>query len=301
MTESPYFATGTADNATIGVRLGHWTDDGAATGCTVIRFDAPARCVVDVRGGAPATRETALLAPGRLVRQVDAILLTGGSAFGLAAADGVMRALREDGRGVATSGGPVPIVPAAAIFDLVAGPPRHPDAEAGYAAVRAVTELSTARWGAIGAGRGATIDKITGTPRPGGIGLGVATWAEGWVRAIAVVNALGVVTTTEHPFLDPDPRLALLAPGTPTPDSGNTTLVVLLIDAPIAEDDLVRSAISAHDGMARAIVPCHTVFDGDIVFATALRPLAPRRAPTLALAAASELAVERAIRAAVGR
>jgi L-aminopeptidase/D-esterase-like protein len=118
----------------IAVKVGHWSDDDALTGCTVVLFDRSAPAIVDVRGGAPGTRETSLLGPGDLVQSLDAILLTGGSAFGLAAADGVMRFLREQGRGVQTAGGPVPIVPAAVVFDLSVGKPRTPSAENGYAA-----------------------------------------------------------------------------------------------------------------------------------------------------------------------
>jgi L-aminopeptidase/D-esterase-like protein len=298
MTGDAYFATGDLAAST-GVRVGHWTDEVALTGCTVIRFDAPVRCVVDVRGGAPATRETDLLAPGRLVRQADALLFTGGSAFGLAAADGVMRALREDGRGVATPAGPVPIIPTAAIFDLAVGRPAHPDDSAGYAATRAAVDLASATWGRVGAGRGATVAKITGAPLPGGIGLGEARWPGGRVQAIAVVNALGVISPDGGAVAAVDPRQGLLDDAPISPAGGNTTLVALLVDAPICDDDLLRAAVSAHDGIARAIVPAHTAFDGDIVFAASLRPVIAQTPPSLAVTIAAELAVERAIRAAV--
>ena len=121
----------TTPDSPIDVTIGHATDDDAQTGCTVLLFSVPALCAVDVRGGAPGTRETDVLQPGNLVQRADAILLTGGSAFGLAAADGVMSYLREQGRGFPTSAGPVPIVPAAEIFDLGVGNPVAPTMEMG--------------------------------------------------------------------------------------------------------------------------------------------------------------------------
>ncbi len=281
------------------VTVGHATDEENQTGCTVILFSQPALCAVDVRGGAPGTRETDLLQPGSLVQRVDAILLTGGSAFGLSAADGVMSYLSDQGRGFPTSVGPVPIVPAAVIFDLGIGNPIAPDASMGYVACEQATQIDAARWGSIGAGRGATVANITGKAIPGGIGMHRTTFENGSVTAIAVVNALGVVLKEPVSFLEEDPRLHLPSTAGTGNSRENTTLVVLLIDAPAGKDALIQSAISAHDGMARAIVPCHTPFDGDLVFSVALQPQSTTDRASLALCIAAELATESAIRNAV--
>ena len=282
------------------VTVGHATDDVNQTGCTAILFSQPALCAVDVRGGAPGTRETDLLHPGSLVQRVDAILLTGGSAFGLAAADGVMSYLRDQGRGFPTSAGPVPIVPAAVIFDLGVGNPVAPDSSMGYAACEQATALHAVRWGLVGAGRGASVANITGTPVPGGIGVHRTLFEKSSVTAIAVVNSLGVVPRTPASFPADDMRSGLLSAKPSDESRENTTLVVLLVDAPAGNDALIQTAVSAHDGMARAIVPCHTPFDGDLVFSVALQSQrnGDDRA-SLALCVASELATERAIRNAV--
>src|SRR4051794_17662028 len=190
---NPAGTSSSSDASSILVSVGHATDDANQTGCTVILFSRPALCAIDVRGGAPGTRETDLLAPGSLVQRVDAILLTGGSAFGLSAADGVMSYLRDQGRGFPTSAGPVPIVPAAVIFDLGIGNPVAPDASMGYAACERAMTVDEADWGSVGAGRGAAVANITGNPIPGGIGWSRLPFAGGSVTAIAVVNALGIV------------------------------------------------------------------------------------------------------------
>jgi len=288
------------DASSIQVMIGHATDDANQTGCTAILFSQPALCAVDVRGGAPGTRETDLLQPGSLVQRVDAILLTGGSAFGLGAADGVMSYLRDQGRGFSTSAGPVPIVPAAVIFDLGVGNPVAPNVSMGYIACEQAIALHTAQWGSIGAGRGATVANITGSPVPGGIGMHRMTFEQGSVTAIAVVNAFGVVPRTAASFPVEDMRSNLLSAMDPGVLRENTTLVVLLVDAPAGKDALLQAAVSAHDGMARAIVPCHTPFDGDLVFSAGLHPQrnGDGRA-SLSLCVASELATERAIRNAV--
>src|SRR5207253_2808761 len=178
-----------------GIRVGHWTDLEAATGCSVVLCEQAATVGVDVRGSAPATRETELLRPGSLVGRAHAILLSGGSAFGLDAAGGVMRFLEERGIGFPTSAGPVPIVPAAALFDLGIGRSDvRPDAAAGYAACQAATE--TVAEGCVGAGTGATVAKLGG---PGGAiksGIGVATrtvLGGTRVSAVLAVNAVGAV------------------------------------------------------------------------------------------------------------
>ena len=278
------------------VRIGHWTDQENLTGCTVVVFPESVLTAVDSRGGAPGTRETDVLGPANLVRRADAILLTGGSAFGLAAADGVMQALREQRRGFPTAAGPVPIVPAAVLFDLANGAAVWPDAAAGRAAVSSAVPVAEVESGAVGAGTGATIDKIAGAPKPGGLGIGTVTVGSGSVTAIIAVNSAGVVNGT-------DPRPALLANTNLAQSSiglhENTTIGVVIIDGVADSVALARCAIAAHDGMARMIVPCHTIFDGDTVFVTVLQegPTDPRQ--TLLLSIATELAVERAIRAAV--
>ena len=278
------------------VTIGHATNHEASTGCSVIVFDRSVACVADVRGGAPGTRETDLLAPGRLVQRVDAIVLTGGSAFGLAVADGVMTELRARGSGFQTPFATVPIVPAAVIFDLGVGQPVPPTPEMGAEAVRSAVPIDRAEWGAIGAGRGATTDKMTGEPKAGGIGPETVAVAGGSVTAIAVTNPAGVIR------LDQDSgaiqRRLLERFPTPTPGE-NTTLVTVFTDLPVSRDGLHRMAVAAHDGMARAIVPCHTISDGDIVFAAALNESADAPPLSPAVSIATEMAVEAAIRHAV--
>lgn len=280
---------------TISVSIGHATDQANRTGCTVIRFSEPAPCVVDVRGGAPGTRETDLLAPGKLVQRVDAIVLTGGSAFGLVTADGVMSRLREEGRGFRTTAGPVPIVPAAVIFDLTVGHPVPPTPEMGYQAAANPVAIEEATRGLVGAGTGASIDKLRGDPKPGGIGIASISYGRARVTAIAVVNALGAV----DPALEPDARRSLQASIASMPieprSRENTTLVAILVDDEIDRNGLHQVAVSAHDGMARAIVPCHTPFDGDLVFAASLRPDSSAEPVSVQCCVAVELAVEQAI------
>lgn len=293
-----------ADGATVG----HWSDAAARTGCSVVLFDRPALAAADVRGGAPGTRESGLLGPGRLVQRVDAIVLTGGSAFGLAAADGVVRWLAAQGRGFPTPGGPVPVVPAAVIYDLGVGQPVAPDAAAGAAACAAAGPLAEMGRGRVGVGTGATTGKAAAGPAArGGIGLGHVAWGGGAVTAVVVVNAFGEVVdpTTGRRILDPegvatDPRRALLANADLRPALGEaTSLAVVVVDGPADQSVLARCAVAAHDGFAHAIRPCHTIFDGDLVFAVAWEEGARSPVETLHLAVATELAVEQAIADAV--
>jgi L-aminopeptidase/D-esterase-like protein len=287
------------------VTVGHWTDEAARTGCSVVLFSRPVLTAVDVRGGAPASREVELFSSGRLVRRADAILLTGGSAFGLAAADGVMRYLAQRERGFPTPAGPVPIVPAAAIYDLGVGQPTAPDSHAGEAACRQATPLAALARGQIGAGTGATSSKIAGAARAarGGFGLGQVQWTDGGVSALVVVNALGDVVDpiSGQRLTDPsrgllDRRAEIVAGSTAAPSFGAaTTLAVVMVHAACDHDGLVRCAISAHDGFARAIRPCHTPYDGDLVFAVALSDGQSDAAGVLRLSVATELAVEAAI------
>lgn len=249
-----------------GIRVGHWTDADRRTGCTVVlAADEGAVAGVDVRGAAPGTRETDLLRPTALVERVNAICLAGGSAFGLAAADGVMRRLAERGIGFATGVRPVPIVPAAILFDLGVGKPdAHPDADAGHAATLAAEANDGPLEGAVGAGTGATVAKLGGVASalPGGIGSAARRLASGHVvGAIVANNALGNVYAR-----DGRPLAAASAAPLPPPRV-NTVLVVLATDAPLDRAQCRRLAELGHDAMARAIRPVHTMFDGDVVFA----------------------------------
>jgi L-aminopeptidase/D-esterase-like protein len=278
-----------------GIRVGHWTDDAAMTGCTVIDFPEPNVAVVEVRGAAPGTRETALLAPGMLVEEVQAIVLSGGSAFGLAAADGVARELERDGRGHATSAGRVPIVPAAVVFDLTEGDAAvRPRAEHGAAAYRAATTAPVAQ-GRVGAGTGCTVGKWRGLRIPGGLGSALVQAPDHSVAALAVVNAVGDVFTLEGTGLTGGPPV----PGRPasTPAVGeNTTLVVVATDARIDRAALTRVAVRSQDALSVTLRPAHTRFDGDTCFAVSC---GPRDASVDLVAESAFEAVGRAIEAAV--
>lgn len=300
--QSPMAGANTTPSETIvQVRVGHWTDPIAKTGCTVVLFDRPARTVVDVRGGAPGTRETDLLAPGRLVRQADAILVTGGSAFGLAAADGVMEYLRQHGRGVPTPAGPVPIVPAAVIFDLAEGQAIAPDRQAGRAACEAATALERVQRGLIGAGTGATSGKLFGGSwaTRGGLGLSTIKTYCGDVIALVVANPAGVILEGPSPRQPADPRESLLMHEPRVGFRESTTVCVVLLGAAVDETTLIRCAVAAHDGIARVIWPSHTLIDGDVVFVSALETGEPSSQETITLAVATEMAIERAIHDAI--
>ena len=264
-----------------GLRVGHFTDREALTGCTVVLVEEGAVAAVDVRGAAPGTRETDLLAPENTVERVQAVLLTGGSALGLAAADGVVRYLRERGKGFPTPAGAVPIVPAAVLYDLGRGQAFGPrGAEAGYGA--ALAAGGGVAEGGVGAGTGAVAGGVKG-----GVGLAGYLLEEGFrVMALAAVNSLG------RPFDPLTGRLyaeGLLAPeerallpdlsryrGSPEDYrlpfllGQNTTLAVVATDAPLTKAQAKRLAIMAQDGLARALRPAHTPLDGDLVFALAL-------------------------------
>jgi L-aminopeptidase/D-esterase-like protein len=253
-----------------GVRAGHFT--GERTGTTVLLMPSGAIGSGEVRGGAPATREIALLDPLNTVTRVDAVVLTGGSAFGLATADGVMAFLAERGQGFPTGGGPVPIVPAAAIFDLVESGGARPSPADGYAAAVAAERDDPFTIGRVGAGRGATVAKWRGTEhaRPGGVGVATIEVDDATVVAVVVVNAVGDVIA--H---DGTPIAASSAPpdvpAFPQPDvfgeRENTTLAVVVTDAVLDKAGCHLLARSAHDGFARALRPAHTRFDGDVSLA----------------------------------
>jgi len=285
-----------------GVSVGHWTDEAGRTGCTVVLVPGGAVPGVDVRGGAPGTLGTDALRPGTVDDQAHAILLTGGSAFGLAAADGVMRYLEELGAGFAIGPARVPIVAGAVIFDLLTGDLRaRPDAAAGYAACQEATAQPAV--GAVGAGTGATVAKAGGgPPRPGGVGIAAVPAGAATVAAVMVANSVGGIWDDErHEWAAP------LAPGAgaPGPVAGaNTTIGVVVTDAGLTKEQANRVAAVAHDGIARAVRPAHTRYDGDTIFCLATGTAAPSgTAPVPALAdlveAAAAEAVARAITQAV--
>ena len=253
-----------------GVLVGHWTDEAARTGCTVVVFPEGTTASGEIRGGAPATRDFALLAPERTVGQVDAVVLSGGSAFGLAAADGVMRWCEEQGRGFETRAGRVPIVVGLSLYDLAEGDGSvRPDAEAGYAAARAASEGMSAL-GRVGAGTGATMNKWRGAEhrQPGGLGGALLQVDDVVVGALVAVNASGgindgavtdalVAGTYEHQPADP------FAGADDAEAHTNTTIGVVATNAVLDKVGCYRVARSGHTGMARALVPAHTDGDGD--------------------------------------
>lgn len=275
-----------------GVSIGHTTLAPAKTGCTVIVFDEPALTATEVRGAAPGTRELDLLQPGRTVQRADAILLTGGSAFGLRAADGVMSTLANLHRGFPTPAIPVPIVPAAVIFDLANVQPEIPSADDGALALRTATPLSEVPTGPVGVGTGAQWGKITGTPRDGGFYLAQCEVADGTVTAAVVVNAMGVI----------DPEIDPRGEAIDAMDQGvfgnNTTLIAVITDIACSHETLQRMCVAAHDALARVIWPSHTIADGDVVFASTVKGKGDSGEITLPLSLATELAVELALRAA---
>jgi L-aminopeptidase/D-esterase-like protein len=280
-----------------GVSAGHWTDPVGRTGCTVVLAPDGAMAGVDVRGGAPGTIGTDGLRPGRLVELAHAILLTGGSAFGLDAAGGVMLYLEEHGVGHPIGGVRVPIVAGAVIFDLLTGDPRaRPDAAAGYAACQAATGSPAV--GAVGAGTGATVAKAGGgPPRPGGLGIASQAVGPATVAAVMVANAVGAIWDDErHDWVTP------LAPGegAPGPVAGaNTTIGVVVTDAELTREQANRVATVAHDGLARAVRPAHTRFDGDTIFCLATGAVAGSAAVQDLVEVAAAEVVARAIAAGV--
>ena len=277
-----------------GIRVGHWT--GPDTGVTVVWAPSGTVGSGEVRGGAPATRETAVLEPTRLVERVDAVVLSGGSAFGLAAADGVVRFLAERGQGFPTPAGPVPIVVAAALFDL---PLAHaPGAEEGRAAAVEAARGAPVVSGRVGAGRGATVGKWRGREyaMPGGLGTAAVREGDATVGALVACNAAGDVIGPDGLVMagSTAPEGAPAFPA-PTPFE-HTTLVVVATDARVGKAECHLLAQSAHDGLAQAIRPAHTRYDGD--FAAVLATGAVDAHPDRLRVAATE-AVARAVRAAV--
>ncbi|MEJ8811233.1 P1 family peptidase [Variovorax ureilyticus] len=281
---SPAAPYGGAITDVAGIEVGHFTDSRRPTGCTVILAREGAVAGVDVRGAAPGTRETDLLAPGNFVQQIHAVMLAGGSAWGLAAADGVTRWLEERGVGLDVRYGTLPLVPSAVLFDLPVGDARiRPDAGAGYAACEAASSTAPAE-GNVGAGSGALVGKLFGVHRAmkGGVGTASVTVNGVTVGALIACNALGDVVDpdtgrvvagarTEDGKTLLDTRRALLSGHLPTPllAGTNTTLGVVATDAALTKVQANRLATAAHDGLARAINPVHTMSDGDTLFALA--------------------------------
>jgi L-aminopeptidase/D-esterase-like protein len=274
---------------------------------TVVRCDAGAVVGADVRGGAPATRETDLCRPGTLVESAHAIVLSGGSAFGLAAADGVTAFLRDEGIGFPAGAVRVPIVPAACIFDLGIGAASWPDAAMGRDACAAATSDPPTE-GCVGAGLGATVGKALGIENATKSGLGTASVRCGraTVGALVVVNAFGDVGLPEGGVIvagarDPgsgefvDSERYLLDHGVRTPAIENTTIGVVATDASLSKEAANYLARVAHDGLARVIRPVHTLADGDTLFALATGRLGGDSPPLLALGVAAVRVVEEAV------
>ena len=298
-----------------GYRIGHASDFERRTGCTVVLPPPGTIAAVDVRGGAPGTRETGVFTPGNLVAQIDGLLFTGGSAFGLAAATGVMAWLRAEGAGFSVGASKVPIVAGAVIFDLAVGDPSaFPDASMGEEACRAASG-GEVEIGRVGAGTGATIGKLLGLERasPGGVGVAVLPLPGGEaVAAIAVVNSFGDVVDPETGEILAGPRIGqtpvrtvrallegdepLRPPATP---GGHTTLVCVATTIAFEPGSLKRIAMEAHDGIARAVRPSHSIVDGDVVFALSPPGPAPEIPVRLRVGAAAAEAAARAIVAAV--
>jgi L-aminopeptidase/D-esterase-like protein len=298
-----------------GLRVGHAQDARLASGVTCVLFDEPAVASVDVRGGGPGTRETDLLAPSRTVQSIDALVLAGGSAFGLDAASGVQAWLREQGRGFAVGPALVPIVPGAVLFDLLNGGDKEwgrypPYRELGHAAAAAAAASGgDVPLGSVGAGTGATTVNYKG-----GLGSAAAQTEDGVVvGALAAVNACGSAVVGDGPWfwaaaLEQDGEYGgrgfpaavppkALAPRTKGVIASSTTLVVVATDAILTKAQAERVAMMAHDGFARAISPAHTPLDGDLVFAVATgrKPLADPVFCLMRLGAAAAQVVARAI------
>jgi L-aminopeptidase/D-esterase-like protein len=248
-----------------GVSVGHFTDEVGRTGCTVVLVPDGATAGIDVRGGAPGTLGTDALRSGTVIQHAHAVLLTGGSLFGLEAAVGVIRYLEDRGVGLALGPVRVPGVGAAVIFDLMVGDPgARPNAEAGYEACEAATREPAI--GAVGAGTGASVAKggDGSQARPGGVGISSVRVGEAIVAAVVVANSVGGIWDAErHEWVAPLSawdQTSSLIPGM------NTTLAAVVTDAKLTKEQANRLASVAHDGIARAVRPAHTMYDGDTIF-----------------------------------
>lgn len=292
-----------------GIEAGHFTDSRRPTGCSVVIAREGAVAGVDVRGAAPGTRETDLLAPANLVERVHGIVLAGGSAWGLEAATGAVRWLEEQGVGYDVGVGRLPLVPAAVLFDLYVGDMKvRPDAAAGYAACTTASRAAPAE-GNVGAGAGATVGKVFGMGHAmkGGIGTASLTLDGVTVGALIACNAVGDVVDpdtgrplagarTDDGLALRDTRRALLRGEAPRPllPGTNTTIGVIATDAVLTKVQAQRLAMAGHDGLARSINPVHTMSDGDTLFALGTG-LAGRQHPgMLVLATMAAEAVARA-------
>jgi len=302
-----------------GVRVGHFTESRRPTGCTVVLFEHGAIGGVDVRGSAPGTRETDLLSPINTVERVNAIVLSGGSAFGLETASGVMRFLEENQAGYRIGSLVVPIVPAAILFDLSLGDSKiRPNAEAGYAACQAASK-ALPREGNIGAGAGATVGKMFGMKAAMKSGIGTASLAIGSsgliVGAIVAVNASGDVRDRQtgkilagarsedgKGFLDSMAQILAGATLARAHAGGNSTIGIVATNAALTKTETAKLAQMAHDGLARTINPIHTAFDGDTIFAAATGNAARADVSSIGAVAAEVVAqaVNRAVLAAAG-
>ena len=270
-----------------GIKVGHWSDPIARTGVTVVDLPEPNVAAAEVRGAAPGSRELALLQMGRAVESVQAIVLTGGSAFGLASADGVVRELEAAGRGHPTLAGRVPIVPAGVIYDLRVGDASvRPGPAEGAAAFRSA-DADPVQSGQIGAGAGATVAGWRGLEINGGLGshslsvtgptsagptTGSGEGVVGRVGALAVVNAVGDIFTLEGESITGGPHRPVwpVEPPTPPNTGENTTLVVLATDARLDRGGLARVMVRMHDAIGACVRPSHTRYDGDMVFAVSV-------------------------------
>jgi L-aminopeptidase/D-esterase-like protein len=304
-----------------GLRVGNAQDTRLKSGSTVLVGDAPFTASVHVMGGAPGTRETDLLAPDKTVQQVDALVLSGGSAFGLDACGGVADGLRDMGRGFRVGSVTVPIVPGAIVFDLINGGDKAWGENPYPARGRSALDTASVDFalGSVGAGTGAMAAR-----QKGGLGSASVTLPDGTtVAALVVVNALGSVTTRgdRHfwaaPFemdgefggLGPDPTGGYTAPdpslkeeamGTHAAAGANTTIAIVATDAPLTKTQCHRLAVNAHDGMARAIVPSHTPLDGDLVFGVSTSNAPPiDHAAFAPISAAAATCLSRAIARAI--
>ncbi len=292
-----------------GIRVGHWTNRNAATGCTVILVPPGATAAVDTRGGAPGTRETEALGPASVVQSCQAVVLTGGSAFGLASAAGVVSYLAEQDIGFPTSVRPVPVVPTAVLFDLGLGRSHaFPDERAGYRAAQRA-KGGKVEQGTVGAGTGATVAKLLGREQAikGGLGTASIAGPRGMVvGAIVACNAAGHIFDPDNGRLVAGPRgtrggFVGLAESMTRRTAGmdalieHTTLACIATNVAVGHRELQRLAIQAHDGLARAIAPLHTFVDGDVCFALGTNRLAPEQDDPMILGMMVSRAVEQAV------
>ncbi len=286
-----------------GVEVGHYTDREGLTGVTVMTFPEPNVATGEVRGAAPGTREIALLQPGSRIENIQALVFSGGSAYGLASADGVVSALVADGKGHRTINDIiVPIVPTAIIFDLVIGDESARPGPAEGAAAYAARSSGPVAMGNVGAGTGATVAGWRGRDavRKGGVGSAAVDVGDTVVGALAVVNAVGDVFTLEGEPLTDGPLVPPIEPKPPSQaELANTTLLAIVTNASLSRTDLMRLNVRGHDAMGACVRPGHTRYDGDIAYAVSCGSLEsdPDAVGEAAFVAAAR-AIEAAIRAA---